>query len=61
MSYISELMGLDKLFFALLVALVLYWLISSKGRKKTEGDFDKYYREVINSDKYKVKGQYDSK
>ncbi len=61
MSYISEMIGLDKLFFAFLIALMLYWFISSKGKKKTQSDFDKYYSEIVNSDKYKVKGQYESK
>lgn len=61
MSYISELIGLDKVIFAFIIALVLYWIISSKGKKKSESEFDKYYEDIINSDKYKVKGQYDSK
>ncbi len=60
MAYINELLGFDKLIFAFLLIILLYWLFSSKSKRGSDGDFDKYYNEIINSDKYKVKGKYES-
>lgn len=39
------------------VALILYFWIKSSPKKDKE--FEKEYREILYSDKYKAKGQYD--
>ena len=39
------------------IALVAYVLIKSTSKKDKK--FEKEYHEIINSDKYKTKGQYD--
>lgn len=52
---------MGKIVIAVLAALVFYWIISSRQKKPAKDDFQDYYNEVLNSDKYKVKGQFDSK
>ncbi len=38
------------------VAIFLYILLKSAGKK--DKDFEREYNEILNSDKYKAKGQY---
>ncbi len=39
-----------------IVAVFLYILLKSAGKK--DKDFEREYNEILNSDKYKAKGQY---
>ena len=39
-----------------IVAIFLYLILKSAGKK--DKDFEREYNEILNSDKYKAKGQY---
>ncbi len=60
MTYINDLLGFDKLLITFLIALVLYWIFTTRNKKSSKSDFNKYYEDIINSDKYKVKGKFES-
>ena len=45
--------------YSLLGAYVLYWLLFRKNPYQEE--YEKLYNEILSSDKYKVKGQYEKR
>ncbi|MFW5991147.1 MAG: hypothetical protein ACOCQX_02870 [Candidatus Nanoarchaeia archaeon] len=51
---------MEKIIIALLVALAFYWLLGARKKSKKD-DFMDYYNTIINSDKYKVKGKFETK
>ncbi len=57
MVTINELFSNNKVIIGVFVAIFIAYLITKK--KKQPSTFDKEYQEILTSDKYKVKGQYD--
>lgn len=54
---ISEFLSNNKVLIGVFVAIFIAYLLTRK--KKRPSDFEKEYTEILDSDKYKVKNQYE--
>lgn len=54
---ISEFFSDNKVIIGVFVAMLIAYLLTRK--KKQPSEFEKEYSEILNSDKYKVKNQFD--
>ncbi|MGM5482051.1 MAG: hypothetical protein ACQESF_01175 [Nanobdellota archaeon] len=52
---------MKEIMFAGILALIFYWFISTRYNKPKNNEFKEYYDHIINSDKYKVKGKFETK
>lgn len=57
MVAINEFLSNNKVTIGIFIAILIAYLLTRK--KKQPSNFDKEYEDILKSDKYKVKGQYE--